>query len=204
MYSITELDAINQILKPIDGTKLSTLNVPLNRTINTARQALAIATDLVQVENQWNFHMDGPLELSSDGDGEIIMPPDYLWLQFVYWSQGFMLHLTVRDGKAWDTSRGTAQVGGTVKVIGARRFSFEECPYAIQNLMIQKAKMEYLALDTHVSRDKASVFQAAIESAYASAYKWDSQLQANQVSLMPSLRQTIRQRGGNRGWWWGY
>lgn len=203
MYQITKVEAVNRIMQAIDGTIVSSLDQPLNDTVIQAVRAIDTATDKIQIENQWNFNMDGPRTLTADVNDEITIPSDYIFIQFRSWTAGSLWNLTVKDHKVWNRKDATSVVGGSVEIFGSRKFTYDNAPSVIQNLIIEKAKLEFVGANTHLSASRIPLYQAALREAYMAAQKWDSEQKFGAMDLAPPLREYLRDQGGRAGWWWG-
>jgi hypothetical protein len=201
MYQLSKTDAVNRLLQGIDGTIVSDITDPLNDTVIQCLRAIDIAVDKIQMENQWNFNMVGPKSLSADDDDEINIPTDYLYIRFKSWTEGFVGNLTVKGAKAYDRKNDTEAVGGTVEIVGSRKWGYDDLSGPMQNLVIEKAKEEYNGLATHLSAPRIAISEKQYREAYQAAQKWDSEQQGGVMDVGPSLRSHLR--GANGAWWFG-
>lgn len=203
MLTISKVEAVNRILQALDGTIISTLTGPQKDSVLQAIRAIDTSTEKVQLENEWTFNFDGPRRLTVNGDGEIDVPSDYIYIKFRQWTNGSVWNLTVKSGKVWNAKDGTHQITGTVEIEGARKFSYEECPAAIQNYIIEKAKYEFLGLHMNLSAPRMAIYAQEMRDAYNAAAKWDSQQRFGVIGVSPNIRDVFRAGGNSRGWWWG-
>lgn len=203
MLTISKTEAVNRIMQALDGTIVSDLDQPQNDTVLQAIRAIDTVAEKVQIENEWNFNVDGPRTLQANSDGEIIIPSDFIYIKFRSWSGGSVWYLSVKNGKAWNRETGTHQVPGSIEIVGSRKFSYDECPAAIQNYIIEKAKYEFIGLHTHLSAPRIAIYDKELKEAYTAALKWDAQQQFGAMDFSPSIRSAFRRTGSNRGWWWG-
>lgn len=203
MYTISKTEAVNRIMQAVDGSIISDIDQSQSDTVLQAIRAIDLATDKIQIENEWNFNYDGPRTLTANEGGEMEVPTDYLYIKFQSWSNGSVWHLTVKDGKVWNRRDGTHEIEGTVDIGGSRKFEYDECPGSIQNLIVEKAKYHFLGSGVHMSSPRLALAQADLKEAYMAAQKWDAQQQFGLMDVNPGIREHFRRRGSTRGWWWG-
>lgn len=201
MYSITKVEAVNRILQGVDGTILANLSDPLNATAIQVVRALDVATDKIQMDNDWNFNSEGPLVLTANNDNRIATPSDWLFLKFLSWTGGSILELSVRSGYIYSSRLGTDAIGGSVTVVGSSRRAYEDLPGPIQNYVIEKAKYEYQALSSHFSGPRAQLASLSMEEAFVAAQKWDAEQRRSAVDYYGNMRDNVRNQS-SRGWWW--
>lgn len=203
MYQITKVEGVNRILTALDGTIVSDLTDPQNSTVINVLRAIDIVTDKIQIENQWNFNFDGPRTLLADGDDEISIPTDTIFIRFIAWTNGNYITLTTKEDKVWDRKLGSSAVGGSVQIVGQKKLTYEEVPAVIQNLIIEKAKLEYVGGVTHLSAPRLEIYMASLREAYQAALKWDSDQAGGNMGLTQDFR-SKRTGANRRGWWWGW
>jgi len=203
MYQIKKEEAVNRILQPLDGIRISNLDPPLPEPVLKALVALDAAVDQLQMDNQWNFHLDGPRILIENSNGEIEIPSDFVSIAFVSWSNGNIWNLTVKGGKVWNRREGTSQIPGQVEVVGTRKFEYDDLPAPMQNYVVEKAKYDFVGIGTHLSAPRLATFAQQLTQAYLAAQKWDSQHGHGVMDHQPPQRRTLRGGyGSNRRWWW--
>lgn len=202
MFQISQVEAINRMMQALDGTIVSDLSDPQSDSVLQAIRALNTVVDKLQLENQWNFNRVGPITLTANVDGEILLTDTWLYLRFHSWTQGSIWNLTVKDNKVFDTSNQTTIVEGSVEVTGTKKFTYDELSGAMQNYAIEYAKYEFVGANTHLSASRLAVYQNALRKAYMAAQKWDSEQRFGVMDITPGIRDVFRQHQG-RGWWWG-
>jgi hypothetical protein len=201
MYQIPELEAINRIMSALDGTIVESLSTPGNDTVIQAQRALQIATEKIQMENQWNFNFDGPRQLQANGNGNIIMPPDYLYVNFYDWDSGSVFDLTVRDNMAYDRRNFTNQVAGKVHVGGSVLIQYVDCAAIVQNYIIERTKVEFVGEAMQISAPRIQIYAQQAKDAYIALEKWDAQQKFGTLDIFPNQRDSLRRPGNGGGWW---
>jgi hypothetical protein len=200
MFQIPRLDAVNRILKPINGSKTSSLEVPTNNIVNDISMALDIAAQKIQFENEWNFNT-AYAELTSNLDSQVEVPTDWLFIKFGEWSEGSPWDLTVKNDKLWNRRTYSDIITGTVRIMGTRLFSYDECPAIIQSYIIEKGKFELLGLNTHLSVPRNAIYNKLEMDAFNAAIKWDSEQKFGVLDISPSMRDMVR-KNNTPGYWW--
>lgn len=203
MYRITKVEAVNRVLKSIDGTVISTLDTePQRGSVIKAVQALDVTTDDVQSNNVWGFSMEGPKTLTANDDNEIVMPDDLIHVTWRSWSNGSVKHLTARNGKVYNRKDSNYTIPGQITYFGNSKWAFEECPYPIQAYIVERAKFDYFNSDVHLSPARASMASVKLKDAFTAALKWDSEQNGGMLSQYMDIRNNLYGQGGG-GWWNG-
>lgn len=201
MFSISQTEAVNRILSGVDGSIVANLTDPLNTKAIQVVRALEVATDKIQMDNEWNFNAEGPIILTANGDGRVLTPTEWLFIKFLNWTGGSVLELSVKDNYIYSSRLQSDVINGNVTVTGASRRTYDNCPAPIQNYIIEKAKVEYQALSSHFNPARSQMAMGAMEEAFIAAQKWDSAQRLNAASYGPSSRDRLRNRTNNSGWW---
>lgn len=199
MFTISKVEAVNRILKGVDGTILANLDDPMNATAIQVVRSIEEATDKIQMNNEWNFNAEINVILPSDNDDRIATPSNWLGIKFRNWTGGSILELSVVDGYVYSTRLRTNQIGGSVTVDAVARKSYDECPGPIQNYILEKAKYEFLVNSAHFSGARAQVNALSVEEAFVAAQKFDGELRFGSIGYGPSSRDNL-----NTANWWGW
>ena len=207
MLSISKTEAVSRMMQALDGTIISSLDDPQNDTVVQAIRALDTTVQKVQLENEWNFNFTGPVTAVADNSNEITLPADLVYFKPLTWTNGSIWDLTVKQGQVWDKRNGTTAVGGTLKYIGSRIFTYEQLPASIQNYCTEKAKYEFVSLGAKVNAARIQIYYTNMIEARVAAFKWDAEQQFSAMDFTPSMRQNRWGRpgggGAGRNWWEG-
>lgn len=199
MKQLTLQQAVNRIAQCIDGSIVSDLEDPQNRTVIQIQEALNTANEKAQTDNRWRFNKAPLRRLTADDDGNITLPTNMVYISFRTASSAQLPYLTVRGNKVYDSLNATYNIGGTVEVEGHDFLEFNELPLAIQSYVIEKAKLEFFGLDTHLSAARVQMYQLTAKEAYQAALRWDSQQDFGNLNTGNGRD---RLNTGNRWGWW--
>lgn len=203
MFQIDKEDAVNKILAPLDGTTISTLEGNLTRNTLKAVAALEDAVTKIQHENLWKFNADGPRTITADDSGEIVLPAQYVYLHVLRWDGGHRSWLTPKGNKLYNRKDLTYNLGSTsVEISGHIRYTYEELPSVMQQLAIERGKLQAVGMDTHLSQARATLFGNELKEAYTAALKWDSEQDFGDIGIRPSIRDKVQTR--NQQNWAGW
>jgi hypothetical protein len=122
---ITELDAVNLMLRAIGETPVSSLGPTAKPTAVKAQQILGERSLVVQSEG-WNFVVEQELKLEPNSLGEIYLPENIASLEPAGRSQ--FDSLVERGGRLYDNSKSTFQFTSSVVVRAVLALPFSDLP----------------------------------------------------------------------------
>lgn len=199
MKQIPLVNAVNRIAQAVDGSIASDLEDPQNRTIIQIREALNTANEKVQTDNRWRFNKVPRRILTADDDGIINMPTTMLYVTFRNASAVPVSNLTIRGNRIFDSLNATYTIGGTVEIEGHDFLEYDELPLALQSYVIERAKLEYFGLDTHLSAARIQMYQMTNKEAYQAALRWDAQ--QDYGNMVVGTGRNSLNTGSKRNWW---
>lgn len=152
--SFTKLNAVNYCLMTINESPINTLE---NLQVSDAYFILELLnTETINIQMQgWCFNTDENFTLTPNQDGEIILPPNILFLDPV----DVTSKIVMRDGKLYDAKNKTFKINKEIKANIIWNVDFDNLPYPAQRyITIRTARMACLKLlndyDTYKMLDK--------------------------------------------------
>jgi hypothetical protein len=139
MYTITELEAVNDILAAAGEDPITTLS-----GLSPYEEAQKIRNEIDRVVREvcaegWSFNSDPNYELTQNVDGEIQVPSQVMRIE--RWkNSGYV----VRAGKVYDLSESSFVIGNDIEVYAILYLSFDDLPYHAQWYITKRAGRRYL------------------------------------------------------------
>jgi len=154
--SDTELSAVNSILSSIGQSPVTSLgNVQSTTTTSAAGVAttvqsyenpeIALVHNLLMEANKdvqnegWHFNQEDHVKITRDGNGEYIIPLDYLRMDIHEGQVDRTRDVVVRNGKLWDTVHHTGTFTKDFYFDVTRLYPFSDVPPVIQRYIIASA-----------------------------------------------------------------
>lgn len=153
---MTELEAVNDMLSVIGETPVASLDEA--QTVPDAQIALQLLRRYTRSLQQtgWNWNTEENFRLAPDDTGSIILPQNTLDVK----SSDGLVNYASRDGKLYDRSKQTFNIGAAVNVDIVFGYAFDELPSAARNYIATVAGKVFQARlegdpNINVEEDKA-------------------------------------------------
>lgn len=141
---MTTLDAINQMLACIGEAPVTAITAG-NPEIDTAQLTLDQVTREVQQE-RWRFNRESGYPIVPDGNGNLIVPPNVLFISQNQSNPVDRLYdLVQRQGKLYDKRSHSFVFNQTVTVDIVWAFPFDELPQPFQHYITARASRIFAA-----------------------------------------------------------
>lgn len=135
----TELDAVNKMLASIGSAPVNTLNASGIKDINIAKLALSNTLRSVLLEG-WSFNTDDEYELVPDGNNNILIATNALWIEPSDRSKDYVARYNGGVQMFYDKCKHTFTItDNPLKVDVIWAYPFEEIPEAARNYIATKA-----------------------------------------------------------------
>jgi hypothetical protein len=135
---LTELQAVNIILKNIGLAPVNSLTVSPSADVVAAQAALDEAQRSVLMEG-WEFNTEKDYPLEPDNDGYIEVPSDF----FRYRAMDPTTRVTTREGKLYDLDERSFEFDDTLEVEAVVALDWDDLPEAARQYMAIKAAREF-------------------------------------------------------------
>lgn len=138
------LEAVNLMLSAVGESPATTLDAG-NPELDIALATLNQVTKEVQAE-RWHFNREYGYPLTPNQDGEIVLPPNVLFIQINKDRHPVLFDLTVRDGKLYDRrSHSFTFTTSTINVDVVWNFEFDTLPTPFQLYITQRAARVFVS-----------------------------------------------------------
>jgi hypothetical protein len=137
----TELDAVNTMLSGIGQYPVSSLSLPTTNDVTVATTILSEISREVQIRG-WHWNSEYNYPLAPDEDGHIIVPDDFVRVDFPYWQSP---DIALRGRYLYDKGNHTNVFSGTLYVDVVRLLDFNDLPETCKRFITTKATRVFQA-----------------------------------------------------------
>lgn len=135
---MTKLDAVNQMLASIGQAAINTLTGTLPK--DASKAVLTLDTILREVLNRgWSFNTDFDYVLTPDGNNNLLVPANALWIDPEYQYQDYVVRWDSGVAKLYDRENQTFTITSEVKCRVIWAYDFEEIPQVFRHWIAMRA-----------------------------------------------------------------
>lgn len=166
--SMTELDAVNEMLVSIGQAPVNTLAVSGIRDVNIAKTELQKVSRSVQLIG-WHWNTDETYTLTPDIDGHIVVPPGFLKFEPVDRSRALTQRRHAKGLALFDKDAGVFEFTAPVCLKVTWGYAFDDLPEAARGYIAISAARKFQArligsreLDGFNAEDEQRAWQTLI------------------------------------------
>lgn len=139
---MSKLDAVNQMLASIGQSPINTLTGSIPK--DASKAVLALDTVLREVLTKgWSFNTDEDYVLNPDGNSNILIPANAMWLDPEYQFKDYVMRWDSGVAKLYDRKDHTFTITDEVKCRIVWSYAFEEIPQVARHYIAMRAGRIY-------------------------------------------------------------